>query len=145
MQHSNPEAPYLGRHIIAEFFECDKDQLSQKEALTEAMNEAARTAGATILSTQTTENRNGGVSVVVIIQESNLCLHTWPKEGYASADFFTCGDSVNPWQSYDFLKQVIKAGKSNCMEVKRGETKIVTKGHAHSGPEALPFEGAITS
>jgi S-adenosylmethionine/arginine decarboxylase-like enzyme len=56
MQHANADAPYLGRHIIAEFFECDETQLVQKEALTDAMNEAARTAGATILSTQTTDN-----------------------------------------------------------------------------------------
>ena len=145
MQHANSDIPYLGRHIIAEFFECDEAQLVQKEALTDAMNEAARTAGATILSTQTTDNQNGGVSVVVIIQESNLCLHTWPKAKYASADFFTCGDSVNPWKSFDFLKEFIKAGKNNCMEVKRGDQKIITGKQPHLGPEALPFEGAITS
>jgi len=43
----------------------------------------------------------------VIIQESNLCIHTWPEFGYAAADFFTCGDTVSPWKSFDYLKKYL--------------------------------------
>jgi S-adenosylmethionine decarboxylase proenzyme len=37
-----------------------------------------------------------GVSGVVVIAESHICIHTWPEYGYAAADIFTCGDSVQP-------------------------------------------------
>jgi S-adenosylmethionine decarboxylase proenzyme len=73
------------------------------------MCEAARVAGATILSSHAHYFEPHGVSSVVIIQESNLCIHTWPEFGYAAADFFTCGDSVNPWNCFDHLKSYLQA------------------------------------
>lgn len=54
-----------------------------------------------------------------------MCIHTWPDHGYASADFFTCGEDVNPWKSFEYLKDFIKAAKYNCMELKRGCSKIM--------------------
>jgi S-adenosylmethionine decarboxylase len=54
-----------------------------------------------------------------------LCIHTWPEFGYAAADFFTCGPEVNPWKSFDFLKDYLKAKKSHSMEIKRGNTKLI--------------------
>ena len=65
------------------------------------------------------------MSAVVIIQESNLCIHTWPEFGYAAADFFTCGDTVNPWKSFEFLKDYLKCQKVNTMEILRGSVKLI--------------------
>lgn len=31
-----------------------------------------------------------GVSVVVVLAESHLSIHTWPELGYAALDLFTC-------------------------------------------------------
>lgn len=65
------------------------------------------------------------MSCVVIIQESNLCIHTWPEFGYAAADFFTCGETVNPWKSFEYLKGYLKAQRFNCMELQRGSTQLI--------------------
>lgn len=120
----NPQN-YLGRHIIAEFFQADFDALNKPEELCEAMCHAAKVAGATILSSHKHFFEPHGVSCVVVIQESNLCIHTWPEFGYAAADFFTCGDTVNPWKSFDSLKEYLKAKKYNCMELQRGSTEMI--------------------
>jgi spermidine synthase len=116
---------YLGRHIIAEFFQADFDALNECDKLEEAMCNAALAAGATILSSHKHFFTPHGVSAVVIIQESNLCIHTWPEFGYAAADFFTCGDTVNPWKSFEFLKEFLKAKKFNAMELQRGSTDLI--------------------
>jgi S-adenosylmethionine decarboxylase proenzyme len=89
------------------------------------MCNAALASGATILSSHKHFFTPHGVSSVVIIQESNLCIHTWPEFGYAAADFFTCGDTVNPWKSFEFLKEFLKAKKFNCMELQRGSTDLI--------------------
>jgi len=89
------------------------------------MEEAALAAGATILSSHKHFFTPHGVSAVVIISESNLCIHTWPEYGYAAADFFTCGDTVNPWVSFESLKVFLKAKKFNCMELQRGSTQLI--------------------
>jgi len=116
---------FLGRHIIAEFFEADKEALSNGDKLCEAMNEAAKAAGATILSSHQHFFEPHGVSCVVIIQESNLCIHTWPEYGYAAADFFTCGEHTEPWKSFEFLKTFLKAKSFNCLEFDRGSTATI--------------------
>ena len=41
----------------------------------------------------------------------------WPEDGYA-ADFFTCGNNVNPWKSFDYLKKELGCETYNCMELK---------------------------
>lgn len=116
---------YLGRHIIAEFFHADFHALNDADPLEEAMINAATAAGATVISSHKHFFSPHGVSAVIIVQESNLCIHTWPEFGYAAADFFTCGDSVNPWRSFEFLRKYLKAEKFNCMELKRGNTELL--------------------
>ncbi len=118
---------YLGRHIIAEFFQADFDALNKSKELAEAMQAAAKAAGATVLSSHDHFFEPHGVSCVVIIQESNLCIHTWPEFGYAAADFFTCGDTVNPWVSFDYLKDYLKAKQFNCVELQRGSTQLINE------------------
>jgi S-adenosylmethionine decarboxylase proenzyme len=108
---------YLGRHIVAEFFEADFDALNDADMIDKEMCNAALAAGATVLSSHKHFFSPHGVSSVVIIQESNLCIHTWPEFGYAAADFFTCGDTVNPWKSFEYLKTYLKAKKFNAMEL----------------------------
>lgn len=61
-----------------------------------------------------------GVSGVVVIAESHLTIHTWPEYGYAAIDVFTCGDDVDPYASYQYLREKFKAKSAYLMEVKRG-------------------------
>lgn len=89
------------------------------------MRDAALAAKATILSSSSHFFSPHGVSCVVIVQESNLCIHTWPEFGYAAADFFTCGDEVNPWIAFDYLKSFLKAEKFNAMKLERGSTAMI--------------------
>ena len=71
------------------------------------MQNATKAAGATMLSSHKHFYSPHGVSAVVIIAESNLCIHTWPEYGYAAADFFTCGDTVDPWKAFEVLKEFL--------------------------------------
>ena len=121
----------MGRHIIAEFFNADFDALNKADELREAMCTAAKEAGATVLKSHSHFFEPHGVSSVVIIQESNLCIHTWPEFGYAAADFFTCGDTVNPWKSFESLKTYLKAKNFNCVELQRGSTNLINEPKQH--------------
>ena len=93
------------------------------------MCKAALAAGATVLSSHKHFFSPHGVSSVVIIQESNLCIHTWPEFGYAACDFFTCGDTVDPWKSFEYLKEYLKSKKFNSMEIQRGSTALINNPH----------------
>lgn len=114
------KAGYLGRHILAEFFECDSNILNNVKLIEETMIGAAKACGATIVDSNFHMFNPFGVSGVIIIAESHLTIHTWPELGYAAVDLFTCGESCDPHVAYDYLKEHFNAGTTSYSELKRG-------------------------
>ena len=110
----------LGRHILVEFFGCSPEIMNQVSTIENGMVSAAETAGATVINSTFHHFSPYGVSGVVVIQESHLAIHTWPEFQYAAVDLFTCGDEVNPWKSFDYLKKVFQASNYSAIEMRRG-------------------------
>jgi len=61
-----------------------------------------------------------GVSGVVIVAESHISVHTWPEEGYAALDVYTCGEKADPEKAVDYILEKFKAQYAHVSEVKRG-------------------------
>ena len=120
---------YLGRHVLAEFFECDPNILNNRDRIENLMVDAAIECGATIVQKCFHMFSPYGVSGVVIISESHLAIHTWPELGYAAVDLFTCGPKCDPKIAYEFLKKKFDSRKASLTQLKRGildeETKQV--------------------
>ncbi len=110
----------LGRHILAEFYGCPEQLLSDMPFIEKEMVFAAKAAGAEVREVVFHEFAPQGVSGVVVISESHLTIHTWPELGYAAVDVFTCGETVDPWVSCNYLKQKLSASNMTAREIKRG-------------------------
>ncbi len=110
----------LGRHLVVEYSECDKLKLNDARYLEDAMNEAVRKSGATIVRSVFHRYNPQGVSGVVVIAESHISIHTWPEYGYAAVDFFTCGESVDPYKAHAYMKEMLAARQAQVQELKRG-------------------------
>jgi len=110
----------LGRHLLAEFADCDKSLLDNQELLETCLKEAARKSGATIVNTVFHKYNPQGVSGIVVIAESHLSIHTWPEYGFASVDCFTCGTSVNPWKAISYLEDMLHCNTLSVKELNRG-------------------------
>lgn len=110
----------LGRHLIVELAECDKQVLNNIEFLEEHMKESVRLAGATIVKAVFHRYNPQGVSGVVVIAESHISIHTWPEYGYAALDFFTCGEEVSPEKAYEYMAEKLKCNAPNLKEIARG-------------------------
>lgn len=117
----------LGRHILVEFYDCSPELMNDVVHIENSMVEAAETAGATVINSTFHHFSPYGVSGVVVIQESHLAIHTWPEYGYAAVDLFTCGDSVDPWVSYAYLKEKFEAGHGSAMECRRGQLGLLKR------------------
>ena len=81
----------LGRHLLLELNDCNREVLDDLDYIRQAMRGAAEQAGATIVGESFHKFDPIGVTGIVAIAESHLCIHTWPEYGYAAADVFTCG------------------------------------------------------
>ncbi|BDU50868.1 adenosylmethionine decarboxylase [Haliovirga abyssi] len=114
----------LGKHLIIEFFDCDDKVLSNLEGVENAMNQAAIEAKSTIVNSVFHHFSPYGVSGAVIIAESHITIHTWPEYGYAAVDIFTCGEEVEPYKAYEYLKEKFNSKSVNIKELNRGELDI---------------------
>jgi len=121
----------LGRHVLTEFYNCDNAVLNSVRLIQEYMEEATRTAGATIVQSMFHLSQPHGVSGVVVIAESHLAIHTWPAYGYAAIDLFTSSEDVDPWKVYTYLKDKLGAEQVSTVEMKRGQLDLLDKEITH--------------
>jgi S-adenosylmethionine decarboxylase proenzyme len=110
----------FGKHILAEYFECECTYLDSEQAIREVMLEAASASGATIVGNIFHHFSPQGVTGVVVIAESHLAIHTWPEHRYASVDLFTCGSHLDPWVGFEYLKERLQSRKWMSKEIIRG-------------------------
>ncbi|MUK87554.1 S-adenosylmethionine decarboxylase proenzyme [Ornithinibacillus sp. L9] len=110
----------LGRHIIAELWNCNIDVLNNINLLEQIFVDAALKAGAEVREVAFHQFAPHGVSGVVIISESHLTVHSFPEHGYASIDVYTCGEKVDPTIAVDYIIQALDAKTSEKIEIPRG-------------------------
>lgn len=74
------------------------------------LEQAAIIAGANILETISYKFEPQGVTALCLLSESHISIHTWPEEGCASVDVFTCGES-NPDKGGAFIRESLKCNE----------------------------------
>ena len=115
----------LGHHVLVEMYRCDEKTLNDPKYLQEVLCQAARLAGATIVSQTFHQFNPHGVSGVVIISESHLTIHTWPEYGYASLDLYTCGNKTDSRKAFNYIRSKIGAQHTSTVELRRGDLEEI--------------------
>ena len=110
----------LGTHLLLDLKDCKSELLDDIEFIKQAMIEAADEAGATIVGETFHKFSPVGVTGIIAIAESHLCIHTWPEYGYAAVDIFTCGEGFKPYRAADLLIESLQCEGPAITEVKRG-------------------------
>ena len=110
----------LGKHLLLELKDCDKEVLNDLSFLRGTLLSAASEVGATVLGESFHQFNPQGVSGVVVITESHLFIHTWPEYGYAAADIFTCGNSVQTGKAAELLIEKLGSKDHSIIEFQRG-------------------------
>ena len=59
--------------------------------LTAVATSAVRAGDGHVLDTSHVIFPNGAITLVLILAESHLAIHTWPEEDLVAVDLFTCG------------------------------------------------------
>ncbi|MFC2150267.1 adenosylmethionine decarboxylase [Calditrichota bacterium] len=110
----------LGHQLLVEFFDCSPALLDDANYVREAMLDAAKATGATVVGELIHQFNPYGVSGVIVIAESHFAIHTWPEYCYAAVDLFTCGDEIDPHRGFEVLKKRLEAESFDITAVERG-------------------------
>ncbi|MBB3131799.1 S-adenosylmethionine decarboxylase [Paenibacillus rhizosphaerae] len=110
----------FGRHVAVDTWGVDFDMLNDAEFLQAQMVEAAEACGATVMSVQSKQFEPQGATVLVLLSESHLSIHTYPERGFAAIDCYTCGETVDPQLAIDYLVSVLKPEKTYAKKLVRG-------------------------
>ena len=110
----------LGRHLLLELKNCNKEVLDDLDFLRDCLNEAAIRCGATVVGESFYHFSPQGVSGIINIAESHISIHTWPEYGYAAVDVFTCGDNVKPEEAIELITERLEAHDRSLIELRRG-------------------------
>lgn len=109
----------IGRHLIAEFYGCDRGVIDDVDRMRAMMIEAAERCRATVMGDAFHRFAPHGVSGTVVISESHLSVHTWPENGYVAVDIYTCG-GLDPRPGFHHLAETLGAESSRVQEILRG-------------------------
>jgi len=93
----------VGKHCILELYECDASKLNDEAFLRTTITTSAKLAGATLLNLITHRFEPQGVTGLALLAESHISIHTWPENGYAAVDVFTCGNHTMPERACEIL------------------------------------------
>ena len=123
----------LGTHLLLDLKGCNVERLNDLHFIKQAMIGAADEAGATIVGQSFHQFDPVGVTGIISIAESHLCIHTWPEHGYAAADIFTCGTSFEPHLAADILIDKLQSRDPSTTLLERGTiSRSVAAGRSHS-------------
>ena len=98
----------MGKHYLLNLYGCSFVLLNDEKSLIELLEYAATASGATVIQTISKKFEPQGVTVICLLSESHISIHTWPEEGKAAVDVYTCGD-CNPKIGCDIIIQQLYA------------------------------------
>ena len=119
--------PRLGRHVVADVDSCTHELLDDAAGLELLLREAARVAGATVLSAHHHRFEPFGASAMCVLSESHISIHTWPELGAATLDAYTCGDHADPRRAIDHVLRVLEPGGVRLVELARGGDSLESR------------------
>lgn len=110
----------LGRQVIAEFWGCRPEALSNREEILEIARRAAKALKAEVRGEAAHFFEPWGLTVLLLLSKSHIAIHTWPEYGYVALDIFFCGEEEDPWEAYRELKGYFRPKRHSLLLLARG-------------------------
>lgn len=109
----------IGREMIADLKGCDVRVINDEQLLKRLVQEAIRKTNHHLLNIASKKFTPVGVTIVGILAESHISIHTYPEIGYVGIDIFTCGAN-KPEPILGYLQEKLGAKDVYWEYIKRG-------------------------
>ena len=108
----------LGKHCFTEAYGCPFKLLNDEQYLKEQIVQSLNKTSLTLLDISSYKFEPQGVTIVALLSESHISIHTWPERGSAALDVFTCGES-NPELAMEHMLMALEAKDYNTNCIRR--------------------------
>jgi len=100
----------IGKHVFGNLYDINPEILTNEEFLYNVILEAVKIANMTLVESKSWSfgEEKGGVSVIALVEESHIALHTWSEYNYATLDVYTCGENSNPQAAFEYIVTQLK-------------------------------------
>jgi len=86
---------FFGRHMVAQYYDCNVEALNNTKQLAETMKQATIVSGAHLLQAIDYAFEPCGFTMILLLSESHASIHTYPEHKACFIDFFTCGHNCS--------------------------------------------------
>ena len=97
------------KHILFTLKGCPFDLLNDKEYIRMLLYKTVKECKANLLDLNVHKFDPQGVTGFAMISESHISIHTWPENGLAVCDVFTCGEHTNPRSGATYMYEAMGA------------------------------------
>jgi len=118
---------YFGEHLTIDGYDGDEKRLDDKNIVLSCLNELPdlldmkKLSGPIIYFAPGNDSKDpGGWTGVVVIEESHISVHTFPKRGFVSADVYTCKNGMDTKIIIDFFTKKFELKSLETNFLKRG-------------------------
>lgn len=121
------ECTVCGVHLIIELSGCDFLILNNKKLLTSTLNAVCDVGEFTKLNSVEHSFSPHGVTMLYLLSESHISIHTWPEHGYAAVDIFTCGTPPSDQLIIEVIQNNLNPAHYDIKKIQRGYANFPVK------------------
>lgn len=113
-----------GKHVFGNLYGLDKTLAEDIDFLRKTVEECAPIGNMHIIDIKAWPfgGKKGGVTVIAIIRESHIALHTWLEYNYATLDIYSSGKASAPDKAFDYVVKRLKPKRHQVFNVDRGQS-----------------------
>jgi len=106
------------KELLVDMYECEGD-LNNEKFLCDTLEAAAKNACAKIIKRIVQRFSPTGISIILILAETHISLHTWPEHRYAALDIFICGKGKDPNAAWIIVKEALRPKRFKIRKIER--------------------------
>lgn len=99
----------MGDHYLLNLYGCNPRKIDDEMLLRQIVEIAVHKGSMTLLNMMCHKFEPQGVTLVALLAESHVSIHTWPEKREAAVDVYTCGSKADPEHVCKYIIEELNA------------------------------------
>ena len=115
----------LGNHLVLDCYGCDRSKINNKKIISDMLKELPelismkKISKPHVMEYKAEQEPESGITGFVLLAESHISIHTYPKKGYFAFDIFSCKE-FDTEKAINYVNAKFSAKRIKKEIIKRG-------------------------